>query len=70
MHDAESYQQLLNAKDRMEAIEEIKRGLQSMNKTEAKPAAEFFLEFCTLYDVGCHDGIVYLVMAGTFQGGQ
>jgi prevent-host-death family protein len=45
VQDAESYQQLLEAKDRMEAIEGIKRGLQSMQNNAGKPAAEFFREF-------------------------
>lgn len=38
-------QQLLEAKDRMDAIEGIKRGLQSMKTNAGKPAAEFFREF-------------------------
>jgi prevent-host-death family protein len=45
VQDAESYQQLLEAKDRMEAIEGIKRGLQSMKNNAGKPAVEFFHEF-------------------------
>ena len=45
VQDAESYQQLLDAKDRMEAIEGIKRGLQSMKNNAGKPAAKFFREF-------------------------
>ena len=45
VQDAESYQQLLEAKGRMEAIEGIKRGLQSMKKNAGKPAAKFFREF-------------------------
>ena len=42
VQDAESYQQLLDAK---EAIEGIKDGLQSMKNNAGKPAAEFFREF-------------------------
>jgi hypothetical protein len=45
VQDAESYQKLLEAKDRMEAIEGIKRGLESMKQHRGKPAAEFFQEF-------------------------
>lgn len=45
VQDAESYQQLLDAKDRMEAIEGIKRGLQSTKGNGGKAAAEFFREF-------------------------
>jgi hypothetical protein len=45
VQDAESYQQLLEAKDRMEAIEGIRRGLKSMKSNAGKPATGFFLEF-------------------------
>jgi PHD/YefM family antitoxin component YafN of YafNO toxin-antitoxin module len=45
VQDAESYQQLLEAKDRMEANEGIKRGLQSMKSNASKPAPQFFGEF-------------------------
>jgi prevent-host-death family protein len=47
VQDAESYQKLLEAKDRMEAIEGIRRGLESMKQQRGKPAAEFFQEFFT-----------------------
>lgn len=45
VQDAESYQKLLDAKDRMEAIDGIKRGLESMKRQRGQPAAEFFQEF-------------------------
>lgn len=45
VQDAESYQTLLEAKDKMEAIEGIKRGLESMKRQRGKPATEFFREF-------------------------
>ncbi len=45
VQDAESCQQLLDAKDRMDAIEGIKRGLKSMKSNAGKPAEEFFREF-------------------------
>jgi len=45
VQDAESYQKLLEAKDRMEAIEGIKRGLESMKRNAGKPAETFFKEF-------------------------
>ena len=45
VQDAESYQKLLEAKDRMEAIAGIRRGLESMNRNAGKPAEEFFREF-------------------------
>ena len=45
VQDAESYQKLLDARDRMEAIEGIKRGLESMKRNSGKPAEKFFQEF-------------------------
>src|SRR6266567_5847859 len=45
VQDAESYQKLLEAKDRIEAIEGIKRGLESMKRDPGKPAEKFFQEF-------------------------
>ena len=50
VQDAESYQKLLEAKDRMEAIEAIegiKRGLESMKRNAGKPAEKFIQEFFT-----------------------
>lgn len=45
VQDAKSYQELLEAKDRMEAIQGIKRGLESMKRSAGKPAETFFQEF-------------------------
>lgn len=45
VQDAESYQHLLEAKERMEAIEGIRRGLESMKKKRGMPADEFFASF-------------------------
>ena len=45
VQDAESYQELLDAKDRMEALEGIKRGLESMKRKRGKAAELFFSEF-------------------------
>jgi prevent-host-death family protein len=47
VQDAESYQKLLEAKDKMQAIEGIKRGLESMKRNAGKPAEKFFQEFFT-----------------------
>jgi len=44
VQDTESYQDLL-AKDRVETIEEIKRGLESVKRQRGKPATDFFREF-------------------------
>ena len=45
VQDAASYQKLLEEKDRMEAIEGIRRGLESMKRNAGKPAEKFFREF-------------------------
>ena len=45
VQDAASYQKLLEAKDRIEAIEGIRRGLESMKRNAGKPAEKFFREF-------------------------
>jgi PHD/YefM family antitoxin component YafN of YafNO toxin-antitoxin module len=45
VQDAESYQQLLDAKERMEAIEGVRNGLESMKAKRSKPAEAFFAEF-------------------------
>jgi PHD/YefM family antitoxin component YafN of YafNO toxin-antitoxin module len=42
VQDAETYQKLLEAKDRMETIEGIKRGLESMKRNAGKPAEKVF----------------------------
>lgn len=55
VQDAESYQKLLDAKDRMEAIEGIKRGLESMKKNAGKPAEEFFQELFTGKGISSHE---------------
>lgn len=47
VQNAKSYQRLLEAQDRMEAIEGIKRGLVSMNKNAGKSAEKFFQELFT-----------------------
>ena len=45
VQDADSYQELLEAKDRIEALEGIRRGLESMRRNAGKPAEKFFEEF-------------------------
>lgn len=44
IQDAESYQKLLDAIDRAEAIEGIRRGLEQMEAGLGRPAEEFFAE--------------------------
>ena len=45
VQDVEGYQKLLETKDRMEAIEGVRRGLESMKRNRGKPAEEFFAKF-------------------------
>ena len=45
VQDAESYQRLLEAQDRLEAIVGIWRGLESMRRNAGKPADKFFRDF-------------------------
>ena len=51
VQDADSYQELLEAKDRIEAIEGIKRGLESLRRGAGKPAETFFEEFFSEQDI-------------------
>ena len=55
VQDAESYQKLLDAKDRIEAIEGIKRGLESMRRNAGKPAEKFFEEFFAEKGISDHE---------------
>jgi prevent-host-death family protein len=55
VQDAESYQKLLEAKNRMEAIEGIKRGLESMKRHQGKPAGEFFNDFFAEKGIATHE---------------
>ena len=41
VQDAESYQELLDAKERMEAIEGIQRGLDSLKDGKSRTASAF-----------------------------
>ena len=45
VQDAESYQRLLEAQDRIDAIEGIRRGLDSMKRNRGRSAETFFREF-------------------------
>jgi prevent-host-death family protein len=45
VQDAASYQKLLEAQKKMETIEGIKRGLESIKRNGGKPADKFFREF-------------------------
>lgn len=45
VQDAEGYQQLLEAKERMETLEGIRHGLESLKAKRGMPADKFFDEF-------------------------
>jgi hypothetical protein len=45
VQDAESYQALLTAKDRLEVMEGISRGLDEARKGKGRPAEAFFADF-------------------------
>lgn len=45
VQDAASYQELLELRDRMEAIAGISRGLREMEAGKGRPVDEFFEEF-------------------------
>jgi len=51
VQDAESYQSILDAMDRAEAIEGIKRGLESVARGEGKPLKQAFAELRRKLDV-------------------
>lgn len=45
--ERKSEQEIWESQDRMEAIEGIRRGLESMKRNAGRPAEEFFQEFFT-----------------------
>jgi PHD/YefM family antitoxin component YafN of YafNO toxin-antitoxin module len=45
VQDAESYQALLDRLDQIEAMADIRRGLEQMKQDEGHPAEELFTEF-------------------------
>jgi len=51
VQDAQSYQELLEAKDKMEALEGIRRGLKDIKAGRSKSAEEFFREFFIRYEI-------------------
>ena len=51
IQDAESYQKLLDAIDRAEAIEGIRRGLEQMDAGLGRPASEFFTDLRAKYKI-------------------
>jgi prevent-host-death family protein len=51
VQDVESYQTLLDAKERMETIEGIRRGLESMKARGGKASEVFFKEFFAEHNI-------------------
>ena len=51
VQDVESYQALLDAKERMETIEGIRRGLESMKAGTGKRSEAFFKEFFSKHNI-------------------
>ena len=51
VQDVESYQALLEAKERMDAIAGIKRGLEAMQSAKGKSADKFFAEFFAEHNI-------------------
>jgi PHD/YefM family antitoxin component YafN of YafNO toxin-antitoxin module len=51
VQDVESYQELLDAKERMETIDGIRRGLESMKAGKGKRSEDFFKEFFSKHNI-------------------
>lgn len=51
VQDAESYEELMRFKDRMETIAGIKRGLESMRRGEGRDAEEVFDELFREFNI-------------------
>lgn len=51
VHDADSYQKLVEALDRIEAIEGIRKGLESKKRGEGRPATEALDELRRKYKI-------------------
>lgn len=51
VQDAVSYQKLLDMIDRLEAIEGIKKGLESMHRGEGRPAEDVFRDMRKKHDI-------------------
>jgi len=51
VQDAAAYQKLLELIDRIEAIEGIRQGLESMHRGEGRPAAEVFHSILKFFQV-------------------
>ena len=57
VHDAVGYQKLLDALDRAEAIEGIRRGLASMKRGEGRPLTDALADLGPKYEGTKEDGV-------------
>lgn len=55
VQDAESYQKLLELKDRSEVVEILRQRLASQNRKKGRSAEDFFDEFFTRNDIPVED---------------
>jgi prevent-host-death family protein len=51
VQDAESYQELLDAKERMETIEGIQKGIRSLDGGKGSTAQEFFADLFSKHNI-------------------
>lgn len=51
VQDAESYQRLLDAVDRAQAVEGVLRGLENVRAGQTKPAKQFFDDMRKKFDI-------------------
>ena len=51
VQDVESYQELLDAKEHMETIQGIRRGLESMKAGKGRRSEDFFKEFFSKHKI-------------------
>jgi prevent-host-death family protein len=55
VQDAESYQELLELKERSEVVEILRQRLASRNRKKGRPAEDFFREFFVKNDIPVED---------------
>ena len=55
IQDAESYQSLLELKERPEVVETLRQRLKSLGRKKERPAEDFFIEFFAENDIRAED---------------
>jgi prevent-host-death family protein len=55
IQDAESYQRLLEIKERTEVVDTLRRRLASLGRKKGRPAEDFFTEFFVKNDIPAED---------------